>query len=41
MLVPYERVAIGRVDLDTLKAIAARADVQRITLLSGVGYEDA
>jgi hypothetical protein len=40
MLVRYERVAIGRVDLPTLKVIAARDDVRRITLLTGVGYQD-
>jgi len=40
MLVRYQRVAIGRVDLPTLKSIASRDDVQRITLLSGTGYEE-
>jgi len=38
LLVRYERVAIGRVDRVTLRAIAAREDVERISYVTGTGY---
>jgi len=38
MLVAYQRSGIGRVDRATLKVIAGRRDVRRITYLSGTEY---